>query len=157
MSIGAHPEESEIQRGGRRVFIVAFVAASAFSTIPIAADFSAGYNWVAAMNAVLLAAPVGILFAMWRWPRRFRGLVSVLFTLITIGLVVETAMFGGLLGSGLTPIFGIVVALSALLAAGTRAAVAWLGVFVATVVFSLVVDRWVDPLYVLADPVGMPP
>ena len=43
-----------------------------------------------------------------------------MFTCITFGFLAETALFGGLFESGLVVVFGLGLALSALLASGTR-------------------------------------
>jgi len=59
------------------------------------------------MNAALVVVPVGVLLAMWRWPRRFDALLSMMFAVITLGQLAETAMFGGLLESGLVAMFGL--------------------------------------------------
>ena len=152
MSIGEYPGEPEAKRGGRRVFLVAFVLATVLTIPQIASDAAAGYTWVAASNAVLVVLPIGVLAAMWRWPRRFDVLLSVLFTLVAVGTIAETTMFGGLLESGLVAMFGLLLPLAALLASGLRLALVWFAVFVGMVVYAVVASRVVDPLYVLADP-----
>ena len=62
LSIGSYPGEPEIRRGGRRVFIVAFILGTIFSTPQVFADIDAGYTWVAVMdffNFVLVATYPG--------------------------------------------------------------------------------------------------
>jgi class 3 adenylate cyclase len=114
-------------------------------------DLAAGYTWVATMNAVLTVVPIVILFAMWRWPRRFDALLYVMFAVIALGQLAETAMFGGLLESGLVVIFGLALSWAALLAVGFRAAIIWFAVFVASVVFAVLSpEAW--QLYTLDDP-----
>jgi class 3 adenylate cyclase len=152
MAIGEVPGESETRRGGRRVFLVALVLATALTVPQILADLVAGHRWVAGLNTIAVIVPLGILVLMWRWPRRFDALLSAMFAVIMLAMVGEVILFGGLLASGLVPIFGLVVALAALLVAGTRLALVWFGVFVAIVVFSVFSDRWIEPRYRLADP-----
>jgi class 3 adenylate cyclase len=151
MRIGEVPGEPETKRGGRRVFLVAFVIATALTIPQVIADLAAGYRWVAAVNSVLVIVPIAILLAMARWPRHFDLLLAVMFTVITAGQLFETAMFGGLFGSGLVVIFGLALALSAQLASGTRAALVWFAVFVGSVVFAVLSPAsW--QRYTLADP-----
>jgi class 3 adenylate cyclase len=59
----------------------------------------------------------------------------------------ETAMFGGLLPSGLVVVFGLGLMLGALLAIGLRAAIWWFAAFAASVVYAVVIPDWVDPIY----------
>ena len=124
------------------------------STIPqIAADLAAGYTRVGQVNLVLVVLPIVILLAMWRWPTRFDLLLGVMFALITAGQLAETALFGGLFGSGLVVIFGLAIALAALLASGLRAALLWFGAFIASVVFAVVTPTaW--QRYTQPDPAG---
>ncbi len=70
------------------------------------------------------------------------------------GPLLDTAMFGGLLPSGLLVIFGLDLALAALLAIDQWAGVAWFGVFLLSVVYALEIPHWVKPIYTLSDPTG---
>jgi adenylate cyclase len=77
-----------------------------------------------------------------------------MFVVVVAGPVLDTAMFGGLLPSGLLVIFGLDVALGALLAISLRAGLVWFGVFLLSVVYAVAIPRWVDPIYALDDPTG---
>jgi hypothetical protein len=111
LSIGSYPGEPEIRRGGRRVFILAFILATFFSMPQVFADLNAGYTWVAVMSffSTFVLGPL-ILVAIWFRPRCFETLVTLMFVVITASLLIETAMFGGLLPSGLVVIFGLTLA-----------------------------------------------
>jgi adenylate cyclase len=153
LSIGSYPGEPEIRRGGRRVFLIGSIIATLFS-IPLAfADLDAGYTWVGAMGffTTFILTPM-TLVAIWRWPRRFATLVTVMFVLIFAAQLVETALFGGLLPSGLVVMFGLAFALAAMIAISWRAALWWLGAFVASVVYAVLVPHWVEPIYELSNP-----
>ena len=136
--IGEVPDEPETKRGGRRVFLVAFVIATLLTIPQIVWDLAAGYTVVGQVNLVVVVLPFGILYAMWRWPRRFDLLLGVMFALITLSQLIETTLFGGLFGSGLVVVFGLALALSALLATGVRAALLWFAVFIVSVIFAVV-------------------
>lgn len=86
------------------------------------------------------------------WPHRFAPLVNAMFALILATLLVETAMFGGLLPSGLAVMSGLGLGLAALVAIDRRAAIVWTVAFIGAVVFALLITGRVDPAYELADP-----
>jgi guanylate cyclase len=152
LSIGADPDQTEAIRGGRRVFIIAFIVATIFTIPQSVSDFAAGYTWVAVMGVVVTMVTFVLLFAIWRRPRRFVVLVTIMFVLISISQLVETAMFGGLFPSGMVVMFGLAFPLAALLAIGVRSALWWSAAFAASVMFAVAVPDWVDPIYRLRDP-----
>jgi guanylate cyclase len=152
LSIGADPDQTEAIRGGRRVFIIAFIIATVFSVPQAASDFAEGYTWVAVMNVVVSMVVFVIVFAIWCRPSWFVALVTLLFLLIFASQLVETTMFGGLFPSGLVVMFGLAFPLAALLAIGIRSALWWSAAFVASVVFAVAIPDWVDPIYRQADP-----
>jgi len=93
-----------------------------------------------------------LLFAIWRRPRWFVVLVTIMFVLLSISQLVETAMFGGLFPSGMVVMFGLALPLAALLAIGVRSALWWSAAFAASVVLAVAVPDWVDPIYRLSNP-----
>jgi hypothetical protein len=94
LSIGSYPGESEIRRGGRRVFIVAFILGTLFSVPQVFSDLDAGYTWVAVMDFFNFVLSPLILVAIWLRPRWFTTLVTLLFVVAYATQLVETAMFG---------------------------------------------------------------
>jgi guanylate cyclase len=152
LSLGAYEGEPEIARGGRRVFVVAFVIATVLSIPIAAADIASGYPWVGGMNLVVEVITVALLIVVHFRPRWFASLVSAMFAVIWAGTLVEIALFGGLLPSGLVVIFGLPITLVILMAVSLRASLWWFGVFVVSVAFAALIPRWVDPIYELADP-----
>jgi guanylate cyclase len=153
-SIGAVPHESESRRSGRRVFILAFVLATLLTIPGVFQRFAAGYTWVGVTDLVTLVIPVGLLLVIAIRPATYAASLHVMFAVIMVGPLLDTAMFGGLLPSGVVVIFGIDVALGALLAIDLRAGIIWFGVFVLSVVFAIAVPSWIDPIYSLGDPTG---
>jgi class 3 adenylate cyclase len=154
LSIGASPHESESQRSGRRVFMLAFILASLLSIPSVIARFSAGYTWVGVSDLVSLLVPVSLLIVIVVRPTSYVPVLHVILVIALAGPVLDTAMFGGLLPSGVLVIFGLDIALGALLALGLRAGLAWSGVFLLTVVYAIAIPRWFEPLYTLDDPAG---
>ena len=152
LSIGSLPGESVSRRSGRRVVIVAMVVAVVLSIPTAFYVLDQGYTWDAVMTFLVIVALPVLLLAIKRWPHRFVALVNVGFAL-AIGLgVAEAAMFGGLWPSGLSPIFGIIVVLGAMVAMSLRAALWWFLAFAGSVAFAVAAPHWIDPIYTRADP-----
>lgn len=137
LSIGASPTESESRRSGRRVFMLAFILATLISIPAVIARFDAGYMWVGLVDLVTLVIPVLLLVAIAIRPTSYVPVLYVMFLVILAGPVLDSAMFGGLLPSGLLVIFGLDVALGALLAIDLRAGLVWFGVFLLSVVYAV--------------------
>lgn len=154
LSIGSYPGEPETKRGGRRVFMAAFIVATALSIPASIADLAAGYAWVAAMGFLTEALTLLLVVGIRLRPQGFGALVTAMFVVIYATTLVETAMFGGLLASGLVVIFSLVLVLGSLLAIGIKAAIWWFAAFAAAVVYAVVIPNWVDPIYELSDPTG---
>ena len=154
LSIGASSDGSESRRSGRRVFILAFILASVLSVPATIARFEAGYTWVGVVDLVTLAIPILLLVVIAIRPASYVTSLHVMFVVIVAGPVLDTAMFGGLLPSGLLVIFGLDIALAAVLAISLRAGLVWFGVFLLSVVYAVAIPHWVDPIYALDDPTG---
>jgi adenylate cyclase len=152
LSIGAYPGEPETRGGGRRVLVVAIIVATLLTIPSTLADLSAGYRWVAAINFFLVAVTPLALVAIKLRPHRFAWILTAYFVLVFVIQLAETAMFGGLLPSGLVVVFGLSFVLGALLAIGLEAAIWWLVAFAASVVYAVVIPDWVDPIYQPSDP-----
>src|SRR5437763_10043100 len=149
LSVGATPDESEIRRGGRRVFLLAFVLATLLTIPGVIARFAAGYTWVGVADLVTLVVPIFLLVVIAVRPRSYVPSLHAMFAVIMAGPILDTAMFGGLLPSGLLVIFGLDVALGALLAIGLRAGLFWFAVFLVSIAYAVAVPSWIDPIYTL--------
>jgi adenylate cyclase len=154
LSIGASDDESENQRSGRRVFMLAFILASLLSVPAVIARFAAGYTWVGVSDLVTLVVPVSLLVVIAVRPTSYVPVLHVILVLLFASPILDTAMFGGLLPSGVLVIFGLDIALGALLALGLGAGLVWSGVFALSVAYAVVIPRWVHPIYTLDDPAG---
>ena len=152
LSIGEASEESDSHRSGRRVFMLAFIIATLLGIPVVIARFSKGYTWVGVVDLVALAISVVLLIVIALRPTSYEACLHAMFAASMAAPLLDTAMFGGLLPSGLLVSFGLVVALGALLAIDIQAGLVWFGVFVLSVVYALVVADWIDPIYSLDDP-----
>jgi guanylate cyclase len=152
LSIGSYPGEPETQGGGRRVLVVAIIVGTLLTIPTVISDFSAGYTLVAVGNLVLVAATAIFLGVLRRRPHRLAWIINGIFALVFAIQLVETAMFGGLLESGLVVLFGLCVVLGALVAISLKAAFWWFAAFTASVVYAVVIPGLIDPIYELPDP-----
>lgn len=107
---------------------------------------------MALANAVLFLAGFGALVVISLRPLWFKWTFHLLFSLVSVAQLYATALFGGLLASGLAVVFGLIVVLAALVAFGLRAAMFWSGVFVLSLAWSLVIPDYVDPVYEMTEP-----
>jgi adenylate cyclase len=151
LSIGAYPEESEAQRARRRIMMATIWIATFLSLPTIGGDFSAGYTWSAVATTVIIVATAGVLITLHLRPRWFAALITVLLGTVFVVQLGATALFGGLYGSSLTVVFGLLIALAALLVFGVRAALWWFAAYVASVVYAVAITGRLDPLYVRPD------
>ncbi|HYT77843.1 MAG TPA: adenylate/guanylate cyclase domain-containing protein [Actinomycetota bacterium] len=147
LSIGAYPKESETQRARRRIMLAAIWLASLLTALAVVRDFAAGRTWPALSTAAILVLTVVLLVGLHLRPGWFALLVNLLFGVVFAVDLIQTAMFGGLLGSGLVVAFGLIIVLAALVAFGPRAASWWFAGFVASVVYAVLIPNWIDPIY----------
>src|SRR6266545_5384089 len=152
LSIGSYPGEPETQAGGRRVLVAAIIVATLLTIPTVISDFSAGYTLVAALNLVLVAVTPILLAVLRRRPHRLAWIVNGYFALVFAFQLVETAVFGGLLESGLVVLFGLGFVLGSLVVVSLKAAIWWFVAFTASVVYAVVIPGLIDPIYELPDP-----
>src|SRR5262245_14570599 len=155
LAIGAYPDEPDLQRSGREVILVAFAVATILSVPGMLQDFNDGYTWIGGFELLTLVLTAPLFVAIAVWPRWFKRSITVAFMVIYVILMIETAMFGGLIPSGLIPLFVLNFVLVALLGIGVRAAIWWFVAFVAGVLYAAAVPNLVDPIYTRADPTGI--
>ena len=154
LSIGETPGESESRRSGRRVFMLAFILATAISVPPAIQRFGEGYPWAGVTDLATTVIPVFLLVLVAIRPSSYAPALHVMLIVLFAGPVIDTALFGGLLPSGIVVIFGLDIALGALLAIGIAAGLIWSGVFVLSVVYAVLIPNWLAPVYTLKDPTG---
>jgi adenylate cyclase len=143
LSIGEYPEESETQRARRRIILATIWVASLLTVLTILS----GLLWVALSDTAIIVVTAMTLMGLHLRPRRFALAISLLLgTVFVVGLI-NTALFGGLVESGLVVIFNLAIVLAALLALGYRAASWWFVAFVGSVVYAALINNRVDPVY----------
>lgn len=152
LSIGSYPEETEKQRGKRRVIVAAIWMATLVSIPTVLTELEAGYTWVAAANLTIILLAPTLLFILNRAPQRFGLIVNTMFAAVYSLLLFEVAAVGGLIPSGMTPMFALIIALASLIAFGIRAAGWWFVGFLFAVGYSVVIPSWIDPIYTIDDP-----
>ena len=106
LSIGKTPGESDSRRSGRRVFMLAFIIATLLGIPAVIARFSQGYTWVGVVDLAALLISVVLVGVIAIRPTSYTGCLHALFAASIVAPMLDTAMFGGLLPSGLLVIFG---------------------------------------------------
>jgi adenylate cyclase len=132
--------------------MLALIIATLLGIPAVIARFSQGYTRVGVVDLVALVISVLLVVVIAIRPTNYTACLHALFAASIVAPMLDTAMFGGLLPSGLLVSFGLVVALGALLAIDLRAGLVWFGVFVLSIVYALAVPHWIDPIYTLDYP-----
>ncbi|NNL47668.1 MAG: adenylate/guanylate cyclase domain-containing protein [Acidimicrobiia bacterium] len=154
LSFGEYAGEPETDRAKRRIMVGSWW----FGALGIALDatfkYLDGYSLLAAVGAAEVTAGLLAIVAIHRWPLRLTSIVTAVLAVYATANGLEAVMRGGLLGSGLSAMWGIIGFLAALIAISRRAAAFWVGVFVAETIFATWIPTWIDPIYPNADPIG---
>lgn len=151
LSIGTYAEESEHQRARRRIMLAAIWISTILTTPFIVSDLITGYPWSAFASVWIPVVTAGVLITLHLRPRWFAGLITALLGTVLLVLLVQTALFGGLYGSSLIVVFGLAIALAALLAIGLGPAILWFAAYVASVVAAVVIAGPIHPVYTRPD------
>ncbi len=147
LSVGAYQGEPQTQGARRRIMVAGIWIASILTFPTILTQFKGGLFWSAMGNLVLLVMIAGVLILLHLRPHWFAPLINALLAAVFVQQLVQTALFGGLLESGLVVMFGLDIVLAALIVFGIRAASWWFAAFVASMFYAVAVANWVDPLY----------
>src|SRR4029450_3180023 len=147
LSIGAYSEESETQRARRQIMVATIWVASLLTALTILSEFASRLLWVALSDTGIIVVTAVMLMSLHRKPSRFGLAINLLLGTVFVVQLIKTALFGGLLESGLVVIFNLAIVLAALLALGYRAASWWFVAFVGSVVFAALIHNRIDPLY----------
>ncbi|HEY6628426.1 MAG TPA: adenylate/guanylate cyclase domain-containing protein, partial [Acidimicrobiia bacterium] len=105
----------------------------------------------ATLNAFSLVISLATLFAMWLWPRTYPGVMHLIAfenILISAGLVV---VFGGLLESGVNPLWGLVALVGTVAIFGDWRANVWLVFFLVVNVLAAILATRVEPIETLPE------
>lgn len=152
LSFGAFPGESSTQRGRRRIIIGYAWIGSVITLGPVAADLAAGMPLVALFNFLVVAAAIPGLFLIRANPHRFFAITNGVMIIVFCSQLAVTALLGGLWPSGLTVLFGLVIALAAAIGLSPRAAGWWFVAFLASLLYAALIPNWIDPRYIVDDP-----
>ncbi|MBT8216498.1 MAG: adenylate/guanylate cyclase domain-containing protein [Acidimicrobiia bacterium] len=149
LEAGAYEEETRDQRGRRRI-----VVGILWVSVPglIGASLSGEGPWVMAMDGLKAATHLGMLLALWVWPRRIAALFMALSVLDLAADVTISLLLGGFYDSGLQVTWSLVSVVGLLVVASVRAAAVYLAVFLAAMVFVAVFSDSVEATYAVADP-----
>ncbi len=145
LSVGAHPGETDIRRGKRRIVVGYALFGSLARFIGAAAEFGdrlPGRVLVDISAALISLAALALLHYRPEW---FLGIVNGLLFFMLAEVLSQTVILGGLVPSALVVLFGLLAVLGALIALSVGAAFWWFLAFVATVALAVVLPDWIGP------------
>ena len=152
LAFGEYPQESEIARGQRRLFVgvlwISLVSLGAFTALRI----SEGSTLVAVIVGVEVVLHTSALIALRFWSHKLLPIAMVVFSYALAAEVASTYLYGGILSAGVTIIWSLMPVLLALILFGSRSAMIWFFGFVVAVAATVWMEWNVDPTYDLASP-----
>ena len=145
MSVGAHPGETDIDRGRRRIVVGYLVIGAATRLIAGVSELSGGSPqvWIDPPAALISLILLGLL---WRKPAWFVGIVSVILFIGLVEILAGTIVSGGLVPSEMVILWGVVIVLGALITLSVRAAFLWFVAYAVTLVLAVVLPERISPL-----------
>jgi guanylate cyclase len=146
MAVGAHPGETDLRRGARRIVVGYFFlgAIVRFAFVPGALAAGDPEGWVdltAATMSVILLVALGIR------PTWFVGIVNTALLLLMVENLAATVIDGGLVPSEIVILFGVLGVVGAMIVLSIRAAFGWLIAYAVTVVLAVILPSRIAPLH----------
>jgi guanylate cyclase len=145
MSVGAHPGETDIDRGKRRIVVGYLVIGAAARLIAGVSELSGGspQAWIDPPAALISLISLALL---WRKPEWFVGIVSAILFVGLVEILAATIVSGGLVPSQMVILWGVVIVLGALNSLSVRAAFQWFLAYAVTLVLAVVLPERIAPL-----------
>ena len=152
-SIGEYPEESPEQQARRRIWIAAALASLLINIPFIFRWLDLGFTRVAVATAVIfyVVAPSTFVVLYFK-PRSYVAMVQTVAVFATLQQIYLTWLFGGFHESGLAALLGLALALVLLILLGRGAGLFWFVMFIAQVIFAMVISGRVEPTYEFGNP-----
>ncbi len=154
LSIGSYPEEPDTKRGRRRITVGVSVVFLAINLLSGFDELGADRAWLAVTAWLTAGAILTAYMLLYFKPRWFPGILNALFLSVSVVVLVETILLGGLLRSSGQLMWGMMNVLGALVALSLRAALGWFGFFLASVVASAALPNWIEPTYTVEASAG---
>ena len=152
-SIGEYPEEPPEQQALRRIWIAAALASLLINIPFIFRWLDLGFTRVAVATAVIfyVVAPSTFVVLYFK-PRSYVAMVQTVAVFATLQQIYLTWLFGGFHESGLAALLGLALALVLLILLGRGAGLFWFVMFIAQVIFAMVISGRVEPTYEFGNP-----
>ena len=145
LSIGAHPAESDIQRGARRIF-VGYLFFSAVVRLWFGwITFTEGDSVTGIVLLSVSLTSIAALLVLRARPSWFVGVVSATLIVLLLHPLVETVAQGGLVPSGMVILHGTLAVVGALITLSLRAAFWWFLAYLFTVALAVVLPNFIEP------------
>lgn len=154
LSLGSYAEESDIQRGTRRVIVGVSATFVVLNLLSGFGELGSERMWLAATSWATTGAIMAALALLRSQPRWFTGIFNALFLFVSLIGLLETVLLGGPQPSSARILWGLLVVLGALVALSLRAALVWFIVFMATLAAAAALPTWIEPRYVVEGTTG---
>ena len=148
LSSGAYPDETDVQRGRRRIVVGYLFFGALVRLIFAALNFDGGETQAGVILLSFGLVSVVALVALRLEPGWFVGIIYVLLVFQIVEPLVETVAQGGLAASGMVILYGILAVLGALIVLSVRNALWTFLAFAVTVILAVVLPNWIEPLTV---------
>ena len=151
VSLAVVPGDRPDRAQTKRIFTAAMWGSMLTSTVSVYQMFLFDAPWAAvALMAPILAAAIA-LFAIWRRPAAFPGVMHLVSaaTILTVALMI--VLFGGVDESAGNAIWGVLVVVGGVAIFADWRAHIWLGVFLVGILSAFVISNRVAPIYELPD------
>ena len=152
-SIGEYPDEPPEHQAQRRIW-TAVALASLLLNIPfIFRWLDLGFTRVAVATTVIFYVVVPSTFVILYFkPRSYVAMVQTVAVFATLQQIYLTWLFGGFHESGVAVLLGLALALLLLIVLGRGAGLFWFSMFIAQVIFAMVISGRVEPTYEFGNP-----
>ena len=143
LDIGTYPGETGIRRGKRRIAVGYFVFGAIGRSMASAIQFADGSleGWV---DLTALLASLVLLFALWRKPHWFIGIVNAALFFILVEVLSATVLLGGLVPSEMVILFGVLAVMGALIVLRIRDAFLWFLAYMVTLALGVALPNWIE-------------
>lgn len=151
LDFGSYADEDELRSGRRRVIVGAIWVSLPFVLLGALFDWLAGAHLAAAVVAVQAIVHLVSLALLRLRPLWIAPVLTGMFAFDVTQEIIVTYLFGGLVPSGGTVVWGLIAVLGALIVFSVRAAAIWFAVFAASVIAAAAMTEYIEPRYVQPD------
>jgi guanylate cyclase len=145
-AIGSQQDESDIQRGKRRILVGYLVFGALTRFVVSASEFGEGVRGNGTLDLTMAILSVILLALLGIRPRWFAGIVHGSLLLMLVEVLTATVLYGGIIESNAIILFGLLSVIGSLILLSLRAATGWLVAFFVTLALAVVLPQRIEPV-----------